>query len=343
MRPFDIVTVPDFSGASAFVFEMRTLFLLASWLENAGRARRYPFHLVCIGPPPPSVRWLAAQCEARISVHPPRSITPGNHSNKLQGLDLPFETDRALILDVDFFVLDDISPLDRLGRCLAVCPAHNPRIREQDWVKIYTALGIALPTERIACLRHELGIPYTIPGPTTTPYRMYPYYQSGALFFPTDCDLLTYWESYMRQIIPLFNERDPIWNNLADQVGLGPAIVSLRRKGLAFQRLPQSYHGSFLLIYKSAMATTDMHLFHALGFCRNLGTDTPNARLFDAVIDAYRHWLCDQLTQLWHREYPGQNAEQQESLTTPLQEAERFVDRLRDMCRPLVQKALRQT
>lgn len=39
---FDVVIVPDFLGARSHVYEVRALFFLASWLENASKARDLP-------------------------------------------------------------------------------------------------------------------------------------------------------------------------------------------------------------------------------------------------------------------------------------------------------------
>ncbi len=78
---FDVVTVPDFAGANAHIFEARALFFLASWMERAGAAKEFPVHLACIGEPPESVRWLAERAGASITVHEPVSILPGRNAN----------------------------------------------------------------------------------------------------------------------------------------------------------------------------------------------------------------------------------------------------------------------
>ena len=85
-QPFDVVTVPDFSGKNARLFELRALFFLAFWLEYAGSCRDYPLHLACIGPPPESVRRLAARCNAAITIHNPVQANHGQTINKAPAL-----------------------------------------------------------------------------------------------------------------------------------------------------------------------------------------------------------------------------------------------------------------
>ena len=82
MNAFDVVIVPDFSGKAKTTFEARTLYFLASWLECAGKSREFPLHLACIGEPPESVRALAKQCDARISLHAPMGEDVGVFANK---------------------------------------------------------------------------------------------------------------------------------------------------------------------------------------------------------------------------------------------------------------------
>ncbi|MCG8604246.1 hypothetical protein MJD09_04500, partial [bacterium] len=66
--------MPDFRPAKREVFEARTLYFLAAWIENAGLAKDFPLHLACIGRPPSTVRHLGDRCNASITVHEPLSI-----------------------------------------------------------------------------------------------------------------------------------------------------------------------------------------------------------------------------------------------------------------------------
>ena len=147
---FDVVIVLDFAGKNACLFEIRTLFFLSFWIENAGQVRSFPLHIACIGEPPPSVRWLAAQCNALITIHQPIKAGSGQTMNKLRGLEITGLTDYMLLLDVDVLLLADPSGLVEIRDCIAAAPAIRPRVPERHWHRIYSALELELPTERIA-------------------------------------------------------------------------------------------------------------------------------------------------------------------------------------------------
>ena len=100
-EPFDVVTVADFSGKSAHVFEARSLLFLASWLGNAGQARDYPLHLVCIGEPPDNVCKLARKAGARLTVHEPLAIGQVKTANKLRGLEVKGEPGHGVTVIVN--------------------------------------------------------------------------------------------------------------------------------------------------------------------------------------------------------------------------------------------------
>ncbi len=218
---FDVVIVPDFLGRSAPVFEARTLFFLASWLENAGRAREFPLHLACIGEPPPAVRYLTSRCDAAISVHQP--VEAGSSLNKLRGLEIQGREERVLLLDVDIIVCGDFSRLGEIGHCIAASPAGKPRVPERYWERIYRALGLERPSERIACILGELNCPplkvVDYPGQNSALHAMTPYYNSGVIFVPWEADLRRLWEEHLRTISALFSQEDPGWRavTLSDQ------------------------------------------------------------------------------------------------------------------------------
>lgn len=285
---FDVVIVPDFSCAEAATFEARTLLFLASWLVNAGQARAFPLHLACIGQPPPSVYRLADKAGASITVHQPVRAEGWGSANKLRGLEVAGKEDRVLLLDADVIVLSDFSDLANLGRCIAASPANTVQISEPHWERIYAALGIEPPSERIACVRDELaGAPSS--------GSMWPYYNSGVLFLPWACELRTIWEEHIRRIPELFNERDKVWGAIArsDQAGLATSIQSLRLRGVPFVRLPPAFHVNWLHMYwRKVPIKKEGKLFHAFGLFRQ------NAAGLDALdreIRLYRTRLIQSL------------------------------------------------
>ncbi|MGH7835588.1 MAG: hypothetical protein ACREQK_18235 [Candidatus Binatia bacterium] len=273
---FDVVIVPDFLCAEAATFEARTLLFLASWLANAGQARNLPLHLACIGEPPPSVYRLARKAGASITLHQPVGAERWGSSNKLRGLEISGKEDRVLLLDVDVMVLSDFSDLAKLGRCIAAAPANAMQIPEPYWQKIYGALGMEPPAERIACVRGELANDLLLSS-------MWPYYNSGVLFLPRDCDLRQIWAEHIRRIARLFDEGDEVWQAVAysDQAGLATSIQFLRRRGVPFTRLPPAFHANWLYMYWRTVPVREIKLFHAFGLFRNTSAslDTLNCEL----------------------------------------------------------------
>jgi hypothetical protein len=268
-QPFDVVIVPDFDGPRAYDFELRTLFFLASWLEHAGEARAFPLHLACIGDPPPSVRWMAERCGARISVHPALLLLEKRYPNKIRGLEVRGETDRLLLLDVDTLVFSDISGLSEMGRCVAAAPAFQPQVPERDWERIFSKLGLKAPPARMDSIRGELDLP-----PILRPlYRlqhaerngMYPYYNSGVLFLPWDSGIQPLWEKHILGAASVFEPADDAWFAVGqgDQVGLILAISAIAGDELPFRRLPISYHSQWMYLYRDTLPLDETKIFHA--------------------------------------------------------------------------------
>lgn len=268
----DVVIVPDFRPATAALFEARTLFFLASWLERAGtRAReRFTLSLACIGEPPASVRRLAAQAGAEISVHAPLPLNDGSTANKLRGFESPARSARLLLVDADALVVNDLGALvDAIpANAMAASPAGHARVTEAEWVAIYDALGLPRPVERILSIRAELGL--------RERREMYPYYNSGVLLLPRAVDLRRPWERDVAAIDALGLQK------ASDQAGLATALHRLRLAGVPFQRLPQAYHVCPPHFEGGAATFGDIRLFHAVGFLRGLQTMDETAPLMEA-------------------------------------------------------------
>lgn len=305
-RAFDVVVVSDFSGPKVLTFEVQTSFFLASWLENAGQARDFPLHLVCIGEPPQSVRRLAARCNASVTIHQPLGLERRGVSNKLRGLEVRQQTDRVLLLDTDTLILSDISPLSDLGYCIAAAPDNKPRVPEGYWKKIYEALGMEIPTERIATVRGELG--FSRLGKTLYSSQeseilaMFPYYNGGVLFLPWDCGLREIWEDHIRRIAAIFSEEDDAWTSVGEsnQAGFATAVCHLRDRGIPFTRLPSRFNANYLHIYKRALSLGDMKIFHAFEFGTRI-IRRPDA--FRQSIHQYRHHLLSTMYWQWRLHY----------------------------------------
>lgn len=88
------------------LFEYRTLFFLASWIETAHLQTRCQLHLACIGNPPESVKYLAKQAHANITIHEPYTIEGFAmfNSNKFRGFEVTGDAARILLIDTDIFL-----------------------------------------------------------------------------------------------------------------------------------------------------------------------------------------------------------------------------------------------
>jgi hypothetical protein len=303
---FDVVVVSDFSGPRAPTFEVQTLFFLASWLENAGQARQFPLHLVCIGEPPQSVRRLAERCGASLTVHAPVGIERRGVSNKLRAFEVQHQTDRVLLLDADILVLSDFSSLSDLGYCISAAPDNKPRVPERYWKAIYPALGMQTPTERIASGMGEMGL--TRLGQTLYSSQeseipaMFPYYNTGALFLPWDCGLREVWEDHIRRIKALFNEQDEAWKSVGEsnQAGFATALQQLRSGGLPFKRLPPSFHANYAHVFSRTLSLGEIKIFHAFELGVKVRSKSED---FRRSIHQYRNHLLSTMYWRWRLHY----------------------------------------
>lgn len=293
MLPFDVVTVPDFSGQAAPRFEMLTLLFLAAWLDNGAHTHQHPLHLACIGTPPPRVRALATRAKATITCFAPLGEGLSATANKLRGLEIPTVHPQRLLLDIDVFVLGDLSALATLGACLAAAPAGHPRLPLHDWQAVYAALAQPLPAARMACVQYEVGLPghdLLYAGQGAEFGAMLPYYNSGVLWVPTPSDLQVIWRAVLQRTATLFPSHSVAWQATArsDQVGLALAIQQMQASGTPFRRLPDTFHGRWLHLYGRTVPLRQMRLFHAVDLGRT-GSQTPPSML--ALIEAYQQRL----------------------------------------------------
>ncbi len=307
--PIDVVTVPDFSGSHAELFEARTLLFLASWAANAGEARSFPLHLACIGAPPCSVRRLGEVCGARITMHSPTTLRIGSVTNKLRGFAVNHECNQLLLVDTDVLVLGDLTGLAALGACMAASPAVNPRVPLEYWKRIYAGLGLPVPEERISSIRGELGLP-SLPEPVYSGQNddlitMLPYYNSGILYAPWNAGLAHQWEANLQAIYDWFSPSEPAWGQVcaSDQAALVPTILALRSAGLPFRRLPAEFHAHYLYVYRRSLPIKSMRLFHAFTIFATQPYLSGTMSHFQIKLS---HYWIDTLRKLlaeWHREH----------------------------------------
>jgi hypothetical protein len=292
----DVVTVPDFSGPAASLFEVRTLLFLGSWLDHAGEARDWPLHLACVGEPPPRVRALAERAGAHISLHAALENGRIPTYNKLLGFDIGPRTERLLLVDTDVLFLGDPSALDRLDDRLSLIPAGSHRIPPEMWQRGCAALGRQVPTKRILCQRGELAdrIPVrAVHGPKHRE-RMIPYYNSGVLMIPwRDADAFRkHWLDVALRLVEHFPPEVPEHQKISkeDQYGMALVVDDWERERGEIQRLPPPLHSGWLQVMAGVLRADEVAVYHAVHFLR-LG----DAQHFDALaeVDAYGRFILE--------------------------------------------------
>ncbi|MDR7521412.1 MAG: hypothetical protein QN168_03000 [Armatimonadota bacterium] len=269
-RAVDVVTVPDFDGPAAGRFELFALLFLAAWVEHKGASRTWPLHLACIGEPPPSVRRLAEQAGAMVTVRAPLLLTPGRTSNKLRGFEVAAGTGRILLVDTDVLILRDLSPLaDLVGGGLGVGPATVNHFPEQTWRRIYQTVGVPYPGPTGTCWCQDERLA-DFRGLTATQRALCrqvpPHFNSGVVMAPRALDFGTVWAHHLRQITPLFDGASPLPNwgggGEGDEHALATAVEAYRQRGTPVVLIPPPYHARPLLLRSGLLTWTDVAVFH---------------------------------------------------------------------------------
>jgi hypothetical protein len=296
LRPFDVITVPDFSEGSGAVFEARTLVFLATWLEHAGTSGGFPLHLACIGEPPASVRRLADRCQARITVHRPLALRRDHHvGNKLRGLEIEPRTDRFLLLDVDVAILSDLAPLSKLGTCVAACPDDAPNLTLADWRVIYEAIGMPRPRP-ITPLVRELDLPRfprKMMGYEASDGQldeMVPYFNGGVVFAPWACGLRDLWKRNIVRIADLFDEARGFrkWIHNSDQAALAVSLAMLEADGWNVRRLPDAYNARWQHLYAGRPLLGEIAVLHCCwNFLDSIAGKSVSADTMSEALDRF--------------------------------------------------------
>jgi hypothetical protein len=257
---FDVVIVPDFSGKASVTFEARTLYFLASWMEFAGDAGRFPLHLACIGEPPASVRELARRCGAIISLHDKASAELGVYANKLRGFEAPLRTGRILLLDVDILVLSDLSELAAIvpDDAISAAPSHSAIMLPEMWTALYARLGLTPPPDKIADFHRTLDM--------ARDRELFPSFNTGVIVAPRDSPLSALWLEHMAVLgdfrAPWNPRLKPLNMSVTDEPAFATALHELRRRGQLVVPLPDRFNGRWRHLYRRSPSMADFVVFH---------------------------------------------------------------------------------
>ena len=271
----DVITVPDF-GSPRVLFEARTLFFLASWIERVGAPANLRLHLVCLGEPPPSVRELGERAGARLHEGRPPRTAFGATGNKLAGFGIAPTADHLLLVDADAVFLSDPSLPEDFAGSVALALANRPRISTELWREIYGVAGLPFPAERTPCRLHEAGVARfrhsDYPAQADEMVQMVPYYNSGVVFAPWASRFWERWAYYGDLVAAWGRATHPDLRILAnsDQTGLALAVSELIGAGQPFLRLPDPWHAILALLQTGRCRTSEIRVLHLIHFLRTL-------------------------------------------------------------------------
>lgn len=293
-RRFDVVIVPNFTGAGAITFEARTLYFLASWIEHSGVCSEVPLHVASIGEPPPRVRELARRCGAIISVHEPAPADLGVYANKLRGFDAPLQTDRLLLLDVDMLVMSDLSELAQLAppEAIGATPSHHALLLPEMWEAYYARLGQPAPSHRMADFHLTLDISRNA--------DILPSFNGGVVLAPRHLPLRQLWEQHLRVLNEFREAWSPTLRSLNKLWGDEPAITTsiqqLQREGHPVIELPDRFNGRWRHLYRRSPRMREFRLFHMTS---SFGHGETLSQKMDPVTFAYERKLIRRYGKRW--------------------------------------------
>jgi hypothetical protein len=288
----DVVVVPDFDGPRRSTFEAQALLFLASWIENAGAARRFPLHFACIGEPPNSVARLADRANAELSVH---EALPGDDRrvNKFRAADVKPRTERLAFFDVDMVVLGDLSRLAEIPPdTISAAPELHPKVAPSTWRRLYQALDVPLPVERIPSRLSELRLPLKyehFEGEEACLPAMIPWWNSGLFVTPWRFDLVGTWRRQMENVRSLEGPDTPGWRHVQanDQPLFAVMVHSLLASGARFQRLPRGFNVLWQELHAGDIGLGGAAAFHATTAFRHLEPGSLTRESFEGGLEAY--------------------------------------------------------
>ncbi len=275
---FDIVTVPDFASGARHAFVGRTLLFLASWMEHAGEARALPLHVACIGEPPETVRRMADRAGAILSVHEPMILANAHTANKLRGFEVERRTERILLLDTDTVFLGDVSPFCDLPDHVSAAAADGARVPIKLWRRLYPAVDLEFPAERIPLLRGELDMPPHLREREDYEHQFAemaespPYFNSGVVFASWDHELPALWADCLMRGAQIVDPSEPGSHGVlgSDQAAFALAVATLRARGVEFRRLPDVMHARWRHFYRGRPAPDEIRILHCIDMMRNV-------------------------------------------------------------------------
>jgi len=152
--------------------------------------------------------------------------------NKIEACQMRFDTDYAMWMDSDMYVMGDLAPLLECDKDILVSPdqksTHRWSSSEQDllWEKIYSVLNVERPPKNIPC--HLDGLVGNF------------YFCSGLFQFRTGVEFPEIYKQCASRILSLGG---PFIENFT-QTGLGMAV---HKGGYSYSLIPEKYHYFYAL------------------------------------------------------------------------------------------------
>jgi len=306
MDVIDVVTVVDFRGENAAIYEGQALLLLASFMQHAGRSRTFPFYLACIGEPPISVMTLAREAGVEIhSVEPSAWRSDHFVGNKVRGLEIPTVSDRILLLDPDVIVLRDFSQVCQYRDCLAAGPDNHPKVSLEQWRHIYKTLREPFPADRGGCIIAQGGLPTTPRAwqryqvPRRELRETVPYFNSGIVVVPVDWEFSKTWNKAYADIAGTFHDNNCLRRSIlhSDQAAFALAVQRGQRTGRRMETLPSTLHAHWRHIFIGEPPIEQMSILHITTFLHTIrGRVLTDSMLRDAVTDYFGPKMTRRMT-----------------------------------------------
>ena len=261
------------------MFEARTLFFLASWIEASVHSCMPDLTLACIGNPPLRVVRLAEQAGADVEIG--ARAARGSTANKLRGLKVAGHDNPILLLDADILILGSLRELEDLPEDYAVARASRGIITERYWIEIYGGMGLTVPAAMIMPVEGSEGAPAQ---------PMFPYFNGGVVYSKRNASLAQTWERHLGWLFQRYagDQHPRRLVRDSDQVGLATAIHELCvGSGHSFSMLPDRFNVRPPHLRSGAFDMESTSILHLIGFFRGLTNNADLATRLEADIEMF--------------------------------------------------------
>jgi hypothetical protein len=144
------------------------------------------------------------------------------------------------------------------GDAISAARSHSAILPPEMWAKLYEALELAPPRERIADFHLTLG--------ANVGARLLPSYNTGVILSPRSSPLPAIWRRHLETLGGFREQWDaelrPLNMAVTDEPAFASAIAALRSTGAPFVELPDRFNGRWRHLYRRSPRMRDFAIFH---------------------------------------------------------------------------------